>query len=268
MVIRDIENPDGIATSKEGHVIVSCVVKQKVLVLNPNHERTKEIGGEPGLGMGCFLSPTGVAVDMNGNILVACHYFIQRFSIHGDFIEQAGGTDPQGFQIDAPRGMAIGKNGRVYVSEQSKNRIMIINPDLTFYKTFTQADPLLGSGHLNVPQGIAISSSGCVYVADMMNHAIQVFDDEGNFQFRFGKMGSGPGSTAAPTAITIDDKDNIYVATSASISIFDSKGTFLRSFGEYGSEVGKFSMIRSLHMDQNGVLYVGEWSSNRIQLFK
>ena len=42
----------------------------------------------------------------------------------------------------------------------------------------------------------------------------------------------------------------------------------MQTFGEYGSEIGKFSMIRALHIDGHGVLYVGEWNSNRIQMFQ
>ena len=58
---------------------------------------------------------------------------------------------------------------------------------------FTDADKMLGSGHLNMPQGVAVNSKGTVYIVDMMNHAVQVFNSEGEFQFRFGKMGTGPG---------------------------------------------------------------------------
>ena len=81
-------------------------------------------------------------------------------------------------------------------------------------------------------------------------------------------MGSGPGSTPSPSAIAIDAQDRVYVATGTSISIFNPKGVFIRAFGEYGSEIGKFNQIRALHIDHNGVLYVGEWTSNRIQMFR
>ena len=230
-----------------------------------------EIGKSPGISPGQFLSPSGVAVDSDGNILVASHYFVQKFSPTGQFLQQAGGTNPQAapFTIESPRCLAIGKNGRIYITEQQKNRVTILNSDLSFYKRFTDADKMLGSGHLNMPQGLAVNSKGNVYIADMMNHAVQVFDSEGEFQFRFGKMGAGPGCTTSPSAITIDSNDNVYVGTGGcSISIFDSSGNFVRSFGEYGSEVGKFSTIRALHIDSNEILYVGEWQSNRIQLFQ
>ena len=229
-----------------------------------------EIGKDPGISPGQFMSPSGVAVDSDGNILVASHYFVQKFSPTGQFLQQAGGTNPQAsFIIESPRGLAIGENGRVYISEQQKNRVTILNSDLSFYKRFTDADKMLGSGHLNMPQGVAVNSKGTVYIVDMMNHAVQVFNSEGEFQFRFGKMGTGPGGTTSPSAITIDSNDNVYVGTGGcSICIFDAAGKFVRSFGEYGSEVGKFNMIRALHIDCRGILYVGEWSSNRIQLFR
>ena len=228
-----------------------------------------ELGGVPGISVGQFMSPSGVAVDADGNILVASHFFVQKFSPTGKFLQQVGGMNEQLFSLHSPRGMAIGKSGRVYITEQQKHRVAILNSDLSFYKRFTDADWMLGSGHLNMPQGIAVNSRGNVYVADMMNHAVQVFDSEGKFQFRFGKMGTGPGATTSPTSIAIDSLDYVYVGTgNYCICVFDAGGKFVRSFGEHGSEVGKFNMIRALHVDCNNILYIGESTCNRIQLFR
>ena len=268
-VIPDVENPEGITTMPDGYLAVS-IMRHKVLIFNSNHEKVLELGGDPGLGMGQFLSPTGVAVDDEGNILVASHYFVKRFSRDGKCLQQAGGTGQDGsLSIDSPRGLAIGKDGRVYVAEQQKHRVTILNSDLTLYKRFSEADRMLGSGHLNTPQGIAVNSKGNLYVADMMNHVVQVFDAEGSFLFRFGGMGHGPGTTTSPTAVAIDAEDYVYVGTAAcTLSIFTGEGKFVRAFGEHGMEVGKFNMIRAIHLDRDGVLYVGEWSANRIQMFK
>lgn len=268
-VIPDVENPEGITSTPEGGLIVS-IVRQKVLLFNANHEKILELGGEPGLGMGQFLSPTGVAVDDKGDILVASHYYVKKFSREGRCLQQAGGTGADGsFSIDSPRGLVIGKHGRVYISEQQKHRVTILNSDLTLYKRFSEADRMLGSGHLNLPQGLAVNNNGDVYVADMMNHVIQVFDAEGIFLFRFGGMGHGPGTTTSPTAVAIDLNDYVYVGSgTGTVSIFSTEGKFVRIFGEHGIEVGKFSMIRAMHIDKNGVLYVGEWTSNRIQMFQ
>lgn len=267
-VIPDVENPEGITSTPEGQLVVSSM-KHTVLIFNSNHEKVLELGREAGVAMGQFLSPSGVAVDGDGNILVASHYFVQKFTRSGRFLKQVGGTGKDGeFYIDSPRGMAVGKGGRIYISEQQKHRVTILNPDLSFYKRFTDADRMLGSGHLNMPQGIAISSEGNVYVADMMNHVVQVFDAEGSFLFRFGRMGVGPGATPSPTAVAIDTEDYVYVGSGYSVSIFDLQGKFLRAFGEHGSEVGKFHNIRCLHIDRHGVLYAGEWVTNRIQMFK
>ena len=267
-VIPDVEIPEGIASTAEGHLVVSTM-KHKVIIFDKEHEKILEIGGDPGLGMGQFLSPSGVVVDGDGNILVAGHYFVQKFSKDGKFLQQAGGTQGASFCIESPRAMAIGKGGRIYITEQQKHQVKVLNPDLTLYKTFTNACRTLGSGHLNMPQGIAVNSVGNVYVADMMNHAIQVFDPEGKYLFKFGKMGSRIGCTTSPSALFIDKDDNVYVGSgTCSVSIFNSKGDFIRSFGECGSELGKFHQIRALHIDMEGLLYVGEWTSNRIQIFR
>ena len=113
------------------------------------------------------------------------------------------------FSIEAPRAMAIWKGGHINITEQQKHQVKMLYPDLTLYKTFTNACRTLGSGHFNMPQGIAVNSEGNVYEADTctMNHVIQVFDPEGE---KFGKMASGIGYTTSPSALIID---NVYVSS-------------------------------------------------------
>ena len=111
--------------------------------------------------------------------------------------------------------MAIWKGGHINITKHQKHQVKMLYPDLTLYKTFTNACRILGSGHFNMPQGIAVNSEGNVYEADTctMNHMIQVFDPEGEYLFKFGKMASGIGYTPSPSALIIDKDDNVYVSS-------------------------------------------------------
>ena len=81
--------------------------------------------GGRGTGKGEFDSPTGIAIDPNGNVLVADtgNGRIEKFSPNGTFVTSIG-------QFEAPNGIAIDRAGNIYVAEiGSKHRIQKLGPD-------------------------------------------------------------------------------------------------------------------------------------------
>jgi DNA-binding beta-propeller fold protein YncE len=65
------------------------------------------------------------------------------------------------------------------------------------------------------PKGVATDSEGHVYVVEGLNDVVQIFDLGGAFLMDFGGTGSERGRFFLPTAIHIDERDNIYVADPA-----------------------------------------------------
>ena len=250
--------------------MVAGYQSHKVLIFSKGYDLVTEFGGQ-GFVDGRFLCPSGVAIDDENHILVSSINKIQKFTIDGMFVDAVGEQGKGELQFNYPSAVAIGKEGRIYVTEMMNNRVQILNSDLTYRGSFSKASPTLGSGRLSQPQDLAINSEGTVFVADTMNHAVQAFSPEGEFLFRFGKHGAGttPGVTTSPMGIAVDPDDYIYVGSAGGpISIFDKKGNFTRTFGSYGSELGQFNLIRGMHVDRFGDLYVCEWTSNRIQIFR
>jgi DNA-binding beta-propeller fold protein YncE len=75
--------------------------------------------GGRGTGKGEFDSPTAIAVDPNGNVLVADtnNGRVEKFSPSGTFVTSIG-------QFEAPNGIAIDRGGNIYVAEiGSKHRV-------------------------------------------------------------------------------------------------------------------------------------------------
>ena len=268
-MIPGIEYPASIATSRNGEIVVASYMSHKVHVYSRDYELLRTFGSQ-GFMDGQFMCPSGIAVDRQNRVYVSSMSKIDIFTMEGQFLNAAGQQGNGPLQFTNAAGVALGKEGEIYIADAQNNRIQVLNSDLTYRTSFSEASPNLGSGRLSQPQAVAINSEGNLYVTDMMNHAVQVFNTEGKFLLKFGKYGppTTPGAICTPMAIAIDRQDNVYVGSATgTIGIFDKEGNFLRQFGSYGSELGQFNQIKGMHIDRKGSLYVSEWTSNRIQIF-
>lgn len=273
LVIPDVDMVGGMASGAEGIFVFSSGQGHNVTVMQ-GEDKLRVFGKCGIMEEDDMLSPAGVAFNQGGEMLVANHYNLKKFSLEGKFLGQVGDykKPDDDATLSGPAGMTIGKDGRVYVVETAKNRVKIFNSDLSFHSTFSMADKRLGPGHLNNPMDVASNSRGEIFVADLSNNVIQVFSPDGEFLFKFGKQGHGLGCIQTPIAVAVDPQDYVYVASgTGSISVFEISGTeakFVKAFGTYGAEVGKFSAIKAMHVDREGKLYVGEMGNKRIQVFE
>ena len=134
------EGPWGVAFNHAGEIVVSGV--DSVSVLSPNGTKLRSFG-TCGSGPGQFLAPSGVAVDDEGNILVADseNHRIQKFTNDGQFLTSVGtkGTGP--LQFGNPRDVAFNThNKKVYVVDNGNDRIQVLNSDLTFSNIIGEED--------------------------------------------------------------------------------------------------------------------------------
>ena len=272
LVIPDVDMGGGIATGQDGLLVFSNYMGHNVTIMKGG-DILKTFGKSGVMEKDEIMCPAGVAINKDGDVLVASQFYLKKFNMEGELIEQVGALT----QADAdstlmgPAGMTIGAEGRIYVVEIGKNRVKIFNSDLSFHSHFSKGDKKLGPGRLNNPMDIASDSKGQLYVADLSNNVVQVFSPDGDFLFRFGKQGHTLGCLQSPMAIAVDSQDYVYVATGNSISIYEITGTeanFIKAFGSYGAELGQFSGIRALHVDMNGRVYVSETINKRIQAFE
>jgi hypothetical protein len=169
-------------------------------------------------------------------------------------------------QFNNPMGVAVDKNGKVYVADSGNNRIQIFryNEDDGIFELSDKWNVL------GYPIGVAVDSLGNVYVARNNSQLIQKFDKEGNSITEWGGLGSEEGQFRNPSLIAVDKDDNIYVADTNNdrIQKFNSVGSFLMQWGSSGSGGGQFYGPTGVAVDQDGNVYVADSDNNRIQKFK
>ncbi len=220
--------------------------------------------GTHGSDKGQFEYPVGVAVDGEGNILVADtnNDRIQKFTSRGQFLKATKYVLNRGVKFSSPNGIAFNSsNNKIYVADKDNHRVQVLNSDLTYSSTIGRQGS--GNGEFYHPCGISCDSTGKVYVADCNNHHIQVFTAEGTFITKFAKHGEYD----RPAGIAIDISGLIYVSEYRNhrISVFTSEGQFISTFGRRGSE---FINPRGLAVNKDGILYVCDYDNNRVQCFK
>lgn len=226
--------------------------------LNGPRERMTDLSkGGKGTGKQQFDSPTGIAIDANGNVLVADtnNGRIEKFSPNGTFVASIG-------PFDAPSGIAIDRAGNTYVSEVgSTHRVKKLRPDGTFIAQW--APGFYG------PRKIAIGPDDFIYVVDSGHNRIVKFSSDGQVLASWGSEGSGDGQFRGLTSVAVDPTTNkVYVADpmNSRIQLFDSNGKFLSKWSV--PEWGKAVSYEDLAIDsQTGRLYASSAHMNSVLIF-
>ena len=182
--------------------------------------------------------------------------------------------------LNAPRSIAAGKNGDLYVADSSNNRILHIASDGSVINEWgTFADVSTGNappGTFFEPWGVAIGPDGSVYVTDTWNNRVQKFSRDGNPIKMWGQFGQpspdAPGSENSfwgPRGIAVDSDGRVFVADTGNkrIVVFDSNGNYLTEFGSGGFDPGQFDEPVGIAIGSDGTAYVTDTWNQRIQSF-
>jgi sugar lactone lactonase YvrE len=258
--------------------------------------------GDGGKAVAASLStPTGVALDANGDLLIAdtFNHRVRRVSL--GVISTVAGTSTRGFSGDGgiaseaalDRPMALAADGiNIYIADAANHRIRIVSKGIINTFAGTGAFELAGDGgpatsaSLNFPSGVALDASGNLFIADFQNSRVRRVNPSGNIssiagsgRFRLSDDGiSGTTSVLSiPTGIAIDSQGSLFLTENqrARVRKISPDGTVTtvagNGFQGFGGEnvpaTGStlYSPSR-LAIDSNNNLFISDNAYHRIRV--
>lgn len=187
-----------------------------------------------------------------------------------------GSAGSEGGQFNSPHGIALARDGEIYVADSRNHRIQHFTADGVLIKSWgTFADVAQGNapgGTFNEPWGIAVGKDGSVYVADTWNNRIQKFRSDGTFVTMWGHSGlaESPDAFYGPRGLAVDDAGRVYVTDTGNkrVVVFDSNGKYITQFGSLGMEPGFFDEPVGIAIGLDGKVYIADTWNQRIQVFE
>ena len=182
--------------------------------------------------------------------------------------------------LNAPRAIAAGLDGDIYVADSRNHRILHLAADGSLLHEWgTFADNAAGNapiGTFNEPWGIAVGPDGSVYVSDTWNHRVQKFTAAGQPITTWGQYGQpipeAPETQSSfwgPRGVAVDSQGRLFVADTGNkrIVAFDEDGNYLTEFGTAGFDPGQFDEPVGVAVAGDGTVYVTDTWNQRIQSF-
>ncbi len=241
-----------------------------------------------------FLNfPEGIAIDANGNLLVA-----DTGNAEARLFKVGGNINSFGeLQDGTPMGATADHAGNFYVTAEEPSfpndlaQILQIAPDgTTAVIAGNGPDGFSGDGGpatlavLNEPQGVAKDAAGNVYVADYGNHRVRKIDTSGNITTIAGngKMqfsGDGGPATSAgidPFDLAVDQAGDVFVVDQFNNRIREINpnntittvvGTGLAAYsGDGGPAAGAtLNYPTGIAMDGSGDLYISDGGNHVVR---
>lgn len=177
----------GIAVAEDGTVYVADAgERNQIRKITPDGVSTLA-GGSEGFADGTgtqasFNTPSGLAIDSDGNLYVADtgNNRIRKVTPQG-VVSTIAGDGTAGYvdaaaaqaRFNGPIGVAVDKQGNVYVADTYNDRVRRISAD-------GQVTTLASGAVFDTPCGVAVAKDGSVFVADTGNSQLRKITTDGD----------------------------------------------------------------------------------------
>lgn len=175
-----LERPAGIAVDKARNRLYAADTKgARIAVFNTETLAFERYLGGPvskgGREPGRFLSPTNVAVDRNGRLIVADTFNqrVQIFDANGKFVRAFGTHGVRPGQFVRPKGVAVDSQGHIYVADAEFNNFQVFSPE----GQILMAVGSLGDqpGEFVLIAGLSVDAEDRILTTEQGSGKVQVF---------------------------------------------------------------------------------------------
>lgn len=201
--------PIGLALDSRGILYVADAHGKQVLKYD---DRRQLLGA---IGAGQLGKPTFLALDeARGRLYVSdvvSHEVLVFDPGTGKKLFSFGGKGGGKGQLYGPQGIAIDKEGRIFVAEQFNTRIQVFDAEgRHLYMFGSRGDKEF---QFEGPRGLAFDSQGNLFVAEARKAAVLVFSPDGTplTALGGGRTTHQLGFTL-PTAVFVDGNDRVYIS--------------------------------------------------------
>lgn len=247
-----LNNPTGTVVDSAGNIYIADRGNNRIRMVSATTgfittvagTGTAAFSGDNGPATSAALSsPYGIAIDRDGNILIADQYNfrIRKLTVDTGTISTVAGNgtftvvdnvSATSTFLYAPTGVATDSAGNFYIAAYQGNSIRKVDAVTGFITTIAGngSDNFSGenvagtSAKLKDPGGSAVDSAGNIYFADSGNHRIRkiaagtgiITTVAGNGSAGF-SGNNGPATSAAlqyPSDVAVDIAGNLYIADS------------------------------------------------------
>ncbi|ORW06652.1 serine/threonine-protein kinase PknD [Mycobacterium kyorinense] len=229
-------------------VTIGVVVAVAILVFRPSSSSTSASGQSvlPFNGLDFRLSPSGVALDTDGNVYVTSE------SMYGRVLKLAHGSSTPAVLpftgLYQPQDLAVDSAGSVYVTDFN-NRVVKLPAG-------SNDQTVLPFSGLNYPEGVAVDAAGAVYVADRGNNRVVKL----------------PAGSSDPTDLPfngLNDPDGVAVDTAGNVYVTDSDNNRVLKLeaGSNAQTVLPFSGLTvpwGIGVDSAGGVYVTDHDTSKV----
>ena len=229
-----------------------------------------------------FSDPFGIAVTADGTVYVADageNNRIRKIAPDGTVSTFAGGSEgfsdgtAAGASFNTPSGLALNKDGVLFVADTGNNRIRKITPHgqvstIAGDGTAGYADGPAAQAKFNGPIGVAVDLRGNVFVADSYNDRIRIITTDGQVSTVAGQ-GTAGYADGDRNAALFDTPCGIITAADGSLIIADTGNDRLRKITPDGN-VTTLAVTEALlgplgvASSHDNFLYVTELDRSRI----